>query len=61
MVKQLVKSEYHATHIGVFSDRQLIAIDGILNKAMQQGIGILSNFPTEGVHRPLKELGLGLP
>ena len=28
---------------------------------MRQAIGLLPNFPTEGVQRPLKELGLGLP
>jgi hypothetical protein len=28
---------------------------------MRQAIGLLPNFPTEGVQRPQKELGLGLP
>ena len=61
VVEQLLKSKYHATHLGVLNDRQLTTIDGILNKAMRQAIGLLPNFPTEGVHRPLKESGLGLP
>ncbi len=61
MVKQLLKSKYHATHLGVLNDRQLTTMDGILNKAMRQAIGLLPNFPTEGVQRPLKELGLGRP
>ena len=61
MVEQLLKSKYYATHLGVFNDRQLITIDGILNKAMRQPIGLLPNFPTEGVQRLLKEAGLGLP
>jgi hypothetical protein len=56
-----LKSKYHATHLGVLNDRQLITIDDILNKAMRQAIGLLPNFLTEGVYRPLKELGLGLP
>ncbi len=60
-IEQLLKFKYHATHIGVFSDRQLTIIDGILNKAMRQAIGILPNFPSEGVHKSLKEAGLGIP
>ena len=27
---------------------------------MRQALGLLPNFPSEGVHRPLKEAGLGL-
>jgi hypothetical protein len=45
----------------VFNKRQLTTIDEILNKAMRQAIGFLPNFPSEGVHKPLKEAGLGLP
>jgi hypothetical protein len=44
----------------VFNERQLTTIDGILNKATRQALGLLPNFPTEGVQRPLKEAGLGL-
>ena len=47
--------------MGVFNDRQLSTPDGILNKATRQAIGLLPNFPTEGVQRALKEAGLGLP
>ncbi len=54
VVEQLVKSKYHATDLGVLNDRQLTTIDGIVNKAMSQAICILSNFPAEGVQRPLK-------
>jgi hypothetical protein len=61
IVEQLLKSKYYATHQGVFNDHQLTTIDGILNKAMRQAIGLLPNFPTEGVQRTLKEAGLGLP
>ena len=32
-IEQLLKSKYHATHLGVFIERQLTDIDGILNKA----------------------------
>jgi len=61
IVEQLLKSKYHATHLGVFNERQISTIDGILNKTMRQAIGLLPNFPTEGVQRPLKEDGLGPP
>jgi hypothetical protein len=54
VVEQLLNSKYYATHLGVFNDRQLTTIDGILNKAMRQAIGMLPNFPTEGVQRPQK-------
>ena len=60
-IEQLLKSKYHATHLGVFNERQLTNIDGILNKAMRQAIGLLPNFPSEGIQKPLKEAGLGLP
>jgi hypothetical protein len=60
-IEQLLKSKYRATHLGVFNQRQLTTIDGILNKAMRQAIGLLSNFPSEGVQKPLKEADLGLP
>jgi hypothetical protein len=38
IVEQLLKSKYHATHLGVFNERQLSTIDGILDKAMRQAI-----------------------
>jgi hypothetical protein len=59
-IEQLLKSKYHATHLGVFNEIQLTTMDGILNNAMRQALGLLPNFPTEGVQRPLKEAGLGL-
>jgi hypothetical protein len=61
VIEQLLKSKDHATHIEVFNHQQLTEIDGILNRAMRQATGLLSNFPTEGVQRPPKEMGLGLP
>ncbi len=59
-IEQLLNSKYHATHLGVFNERQHITIYGILNKAMRQALGLLPNFPCEEVQRPLKEAGLGL-
>ena len=53
-VEQLLKSKYHAAHLGGFNEKQLATIDGILNKAMRQAINRLPNFSTEGVQRPLK-------
>jgi hypothetical protein len=61
VVEQLLKSKYHAAHLGVLNDRRLTTRDGILNTTMRQAIGLLPNFPIEGVQRPPKELGLGLP
>ena len=34
-IEQLLKSKYHATYLGVFNERQLTTIDGILNKAVR--------------------------
>ena len=45
VIEQLLKFKYRATHLGVFNERQLTTIDGILNKAMRQAIGLLPNFP----------------
>jgi hypothetical protein len=59
-IEQLLKSKHHATHLGVFNERQLTTIDGFLNKAMRQALGFLPNFPIESVQRPLKEASLGL-
>ncbi len=57
-IEQLLKSKYHAAHLGVFNERQITTIEGVLNKAMRQALGLLPNFPTEGVQRPLKEAGI---
>ena len=61
IIEQLLKSKFHATHLGVFTDPQLTEIDRILNKALRLATGIIHNFPTEGVQRPSKEMGMGLP
>ena len=60
-IEQLLKSKYHAIHLGVFNERHLTIIDGILNKAMRQAIGFVPNYPSEGVQSLLKAAGLGLP
>jgi hypothetical protein len=61
VIEQLLKSKYHATHIGISNNRHLTEINGILNRALRQATGLLSSFPTEGVQRSLKEMGLILP
>ena len=33
VIDQLLKSKYHATRLGIFTDSQLNSIDKILNKA----------------------------
>ena len=35
VIEQLIKSKYHAPHIGIFTDTQLSTIDKILNKAIE--------------------------
>ncbi len=59
-IEQLLKSKYHATHLEVFNEIQLTSIDGILRKAIRQAMGLLPNFHTEGVQRPIRGAGLGL-
>ena len=61
VLEQLLKSKYHATHLGVFNDRQLTEINGKLNRAPRHDTCLLLNFPTEGVQRSPKEMGLRLP
>ena len=46
VIDQLLKSKYHATHLGIFTTSQLMAIDKLLNKAARNSLGLLSSFPT---------------
>ena len=59
VIDQLLKFEYHATHLGIFTDKQLNTIDKILNKAARNVLGLTPSFPNEAIHRPTKEMGLG--
>jgi hypothetical protein len=59
VIDQLIKSKYHATHLGIFTDSQLDTIDKILIKVARNAIGFTRSFPTETIHRPTKEKGLG--
>jgi hypothetical protein len=59
VIYQLLKSKYHATHIGIFTDSQLDTIDKIVNKAARNALGLTPSFPTEAIHRSTKEMGLG--
>jgi hypothetical protein len=59
VIEQLLKSKYHATHFGVFTDKQLEHVDKILNKAARDALGLTPSFPTEAMHRPTKETGIG--
>ena len=45
----------------MLNERHLTTIEGILNKAMRQAIGLLPKFSSEGVQNLLKEAGLGPP
>ena len=59
MIEQLLKSKYHATHLSILTDKQLEQIDKFLNKAARNALGLTPSFPTEAMHRPTKEMGLG--
>jgi hypothetical protein len=59
VIDQLLKSKYHATHLGNFTDTQLSTIDKILIKAARNALSLTPSFPTEAIHRPTKEMGLG--
>jgi hypothetical protein len=59
VIDQLLKSKYHATHLGIFTDKQLERVDKVLNKATRNALGLIPSFPTEATHRPTKQMGLG--
>ena len=59
MIDQLLKSKYHATHLGILTDKQLEPLDNLLYKATRKVIGLIPSFPTGVIHRPTKEIGLG--
>jgi hypothetical protein len=59
VIDQLLKSKYHATHLGIFTNAQLSTIDKLLNKAARNALGLKPSFPTEAMHRPTKEMGQG--
>ena len=46
VIDQLLKSKYHATHLGIFTDTQLSTIDKLLNKAARNAPGLTHSFPT---------------
>jgi hypothetical protein len=59
VIDQLLKSKYHAIHLGIFTDKQLQTIDNILNKAARNALGLIPSFPSEAIHKSTKEMGLG--
>jgi len=59
VIEQLLKSKYHATHLGIFTDKQLETIDKILNKIAKNALGLTPSFPAEAMHNLTKEIGLG--
>ena len=50
VIDQILKSKYHATHLGIFIDTQLNTIDKILNKAARNALGLTPSFPTKAIH-----------
>jgi hypothetical protein len=59
VIDQLLKSKYHVIHLEIFTDSQLDTIDKVLNKAARNALGLTASFPTEAIHRPKKDMGLG--
>ena len=59
VIMQLLRSKYHAVHLGVFNDTQLRNIDSILNSALRNAYRLLPSFPTEGLYRTQDSYGLG--
>jgi hypothetical protein len=45
VIDELLKSKYHATHQGIFTDKQLETIEKLLDKAARNALGIISSFP----------------
>ena len=59
VIDQLLKYKYHSTHLGIFTDKQLETINKTLNKAARNALELIPSFPTETIHKPTKEMGLG--
>ena len=59
VVEQLLKSKYHAVHLGILTDTQLDRVDRILNTSTCKAYNLIASFPTEAIPKPLSELGLG--
>ena len=59
VIEQVLKSKYHATHLGIFTDKPLTQIDKIFNIVVRNTLGLTPSFPTEAIHKPTKEIGLG--
>ncbi len=59
VIDQLLKSKFHATLIGIFTEKQLETIEKILNKAARNALGLTSSFQTEAIHKPTRKMGLG--
>ncbi len=43
VIDQLLKSKYHATHLGIFTDTPLSTIDKILNTTGKNSLGLTLN------------------
>jgi len=56
---QLLKSKYHAIHLRICTYSQLNTIDKILDRAARNALGLSPSFPTEAIHKPTEEMGLG--
>ena len=61
IIQQLLRSKYHALHLGIFTPAQSRSIDKILNSATRQALHLTGSFPTEGIIARTEHYGLGLP
>ena len=59
VIGQLLKSNYHASHLSIFTNKQLETIDKLLNKPARNALSLTQSSPTEAMHRHTTEMGLG--
>ena len=59
IIHQLLKSKFHATHLGSFTPQQMERIDTTLNTAFRQAYRLTPGFPVDALHEDPTSLGLG--
>ena len=58
VVDQLLKSKYHAIHLGILSKQHLLAVDRCINAATRKAQGLTPSHPTEGIYAKAEDFGL---
>ncbi len=59
-IDQLHKSKYHATHLGIVTDKQLERINKLLNKAARNAIGLTPRLSNRSYTSTNKRNGAGI-